>query len=228
MIIAIIPARGGSKGIPRKNVQPVAGKPLIAHSIEQALHAKYVDRVIVSTDDREIGDVALHHGAEVIWRPAALSGDTATSESALLHVLDALEGDEPDLVVFLQCTSPLRQPDDIDRAIDKLREESADSLLSVVQSHHWVWRLEDGVPDSFNFDYKNRPRRQERVPEFDENGSIYVFKPTVLRTYKNRLGGKIALYPMDDWSTVDIDTPHDLTLCDWIMTRRQRGDAAAC
>ena len=107
--LAIIPARGGSKGIPRKNVRLVAGKPLVAHSIEHARNTPAIQRVIVSTDDQEIADVARQYGAEVVLRPADISGDTATSESALVHVLDTLkeqENYEPDRVVFLQCKPP--------------------------------------------------------------------------------------------------------------------------
>ena len=216
MILAIIPARGGSKGVPRKNIRSVGGKPLIAHTILQAKQAAQVDRVIVSTDDAEIGQVASEYGAEVVQRPDELSSDTATSESALCHVLETIE-EEPELVVFLQCTSPIREPNDIDNAIDTLRREQADSLLSVVETHHWVWRIENGQPTSFNFDYTNRPRRQDRPAEFDENGSIYIFKPAVLHKYNNRLGGKMALYPMAPNSVIDIDTPDDLKRCEQVM-----------
>ena len=125
-ILAIIPARGGSKGIPRKNLQPLAGKPLLAYTIEHARATPAVTRVVVSTDDVEIASVAQQYGAEVIWRPAEISGDTATSEAALLHALDHLrdnEGYEPDLVVFLQATSPLRRSDDIQRAVETLQQQ---------------------------------------------------------------------------------------------------------
>lgn len=220
--LAIIPARGGSKGIPRKNVRPLAGKPLIAHTIEHARQAHSVSRVVVSTDDPEIATVSQHYGAQVVWRPAEASGDTASSESALLHALDFLEqteGYQPDLVVFLQCTSPIRRPKDIDQAVQTLLDEDADSLLSVVPFHLFIWRLVDGQGQSVDYDYHRRPRRQNRQPEYMENGSIYVFKPWVLRQFDNRLGGKIALYVMDSWSSVDINTLRDLELCEWIASR---------
>lgn len=226
-LIAIIPARGGSKGVPRKNARLLAGKPLVAHTIEQARQAICVTRVVVSTDDPEIGAISAEYGAEVVWRPAELSGDTATSESALRHALDQLqqvEGYEPDLVLFLQCTAPLRQPDDIDRAVQKLREEEADSLFSAVPFHRFLWRREgdDGAPRSFNYDHQHRPRRQDRAPEYLENGSIYIFKPWVLERYDNRLGGKIAIYEMDEASAVDIDTPQDFEWCELLLVERQR------
>ncbi len=119
------------KSIPRKNIRLLAGKPLLAYSIEQALSSKNISRVVVSTDDREIATVAQQYGAEVIWRPVEISGDTASSESALMHVLDYLEQQEdykPELVVFMQCTSPIRREEDIDQAIATLRNAQADSL----------------------------------------------------------------------------------------------------
>ncbi len=224
-VLAIIPARGGSKGIPRKNIQPLAGKPLLAYTIEHARATPAITRVVVSTDDAEIAAVAEQYGAEVIWRPAEISGDEATSESALLHALDHLrdsEGYEPDLVVFLQATSPLRQPDDIQKAIETLQQQSADSLLSVAPSHAFLWRLVDGQAGPVNYDYRQRPRRQERAPEYIENGSIYIFKPWVLREQSNRLGGKIALYVMDPLDSLQVDEPGDLALIEQVMASRRR------
>lgn len=229
MIAAIIPARSGSKGIPQKNIQPLAGKPLIAHSIEQARQAATVDRVLVSTDGAEIAAVARQYGAEVIQRPAEISGDTASSEAALLHALDHLrstENVEPELIVFLQCTSPIRRPKDIDRAVQRLRDEQADALLSVVASHRFLWRLEDGAARSFNYDYRQRPRRQDRAPEYMESGSLYVCTPAVLRQHGNRLGGRIALFEMDYWTGFEIDSPEDLALCDWILRQQNRAEGS--
>ncbi|QNE05550.1 acylneuraminate cytidylyltransferase [Croceicoccus marinus] len=147
-ILAIIPARGGSKGIPRKNVLPVAGKPLIAHNIAAALASLRVTRVIVSTDDAEIAAAARAHGAEVVMRPDALASDVARSEDALLHVLDTLEdaeGYRPDALALLQSTSPLTPPDDIDGTLTTLEEQNADSALAVVPFHYFLWsRGDDG------------------------------------------------------------------------------------
>ncbi len=129
-VVAIIPARGGSKGIPRKNIVPVAGKPLVAWSIEAARRASTVQRVFVSTDNGEIAEIAKQWGAEIIGRPVELSGDTASSESALIHALDVLKNEQdymPDILAFLQCTSPLTLPEDIDGTIETLIAEQADS-----------------------------------------------------------------------------------------------------
>jgi len=221
-VLAIIPARGGSKGLPRKNVRLLAGKPLLAHTITCARAARSVTRVVVSTDDPEIAQVATEYGAEVVTRPAALSGDTATSESALLHALDVLqqrEGYAPELVVFLQCTTPLRRPADIDAAVERLRQAGADSLLTLVSTHRFLWRLEDGEPRPVNYDYRRRPRRQDRAPEYFENGSFYIFRPWVLRQLNNRLGGKITFHPMEERSGVDIDSAEDLALCEMMLAR---------
>ena len=220
-VLCIIPARGGSKGIPRKNLQPLAGKPLLAHSILQSLSATQVTRTVVSTDDEEIASVTREYGADVVYRPEAISGDTASSESALQHCLTYLadnESYEPDLVVFLQCTSPLRRSDDIDNAIAKLVADGADSLVSVVPVVVWLWRLVEGQPTSFNYDHLNRKRRQDRPAEYNENGSIYVFKPWVLMELNNRLGGQVSLYEMDEWSNLDIESWTDLQLTELVFT----------
>lgn len=223
IICAIIPARGGSKGIPRKNIRLLAGKPLVAHTIEHALRARRVNRTVVSTDDAEIAKVAHQYGAEVVMRPPELATDTASAEPVLLHVLSFLEQTEgytPSLVVFLQPTSPLRQPDDIDNAINTLNVAGADSLFSCCRSHNFYWRLEDGQPVSANYDYRHRPRRQDFTPEYIENGSIYVMKPWVLRELRNRLGGTIAIYEMDYLNSIQVDTYEDLLLCECVLMKK--------
>jgi N-acylneuraminate cytidylyltransferase len=224
-VLCIIPARGGSKGIPGKNIRLVGGKPLLAHSIEQALGTRGMGRVFVSTDDEAIAGVAQEYGAEVIVRPSEISGDTATSESALLHALDQLqvrEGFTPDLVVFLQATSPVREPDDIQRAIETLEREQADSLFSACPAHGFVWRVQAGGVESFTYDYRRRPRRQEAPEDLVENGSIYVFKPWVLREFKNRLGGKIAVYRMSVLNSFQVDDPGDLQLMELLLAHRAK------
>jgi CMP-N,N'-diacetyllegionaminic acid synthase len=197
---------------------------LIAHSIEHAKGAISVGRTIVSTEDHEIASVALSCGAEVIDRPRELADDTTSSEAVLLHSLSYLEKTErfrPDLVVFLQCTSPIREPQDIERAVQLLLNENADSLLSVSHSHVFLWRRHGGNVDPLNYDYRERRRRQDKPEEFIENGSIYVFKPWVLEKLNNRLGGRIVLFEMDYWSSFQIDSPEEFELCEWILNRRK-------
>ena len=223
LIISIIPARGGSKSILRKNILPIAGKPLLAYSIEDALQTPDITRVFVSTDDSKIANIAKEYGAEVIRRPREISGDTATSESALLHALDYLsdtERLEPELVVFLQATSPLRQPDDIQNAIKTLLSEQADSLFSSCLLHGLIWRKEDKKLSSLTYDYHHRIRRQDSPEDLIENGSIFIFKPWVLRKYNNRLGGKITVYRMHVLDSFQVDEPADLELIETMITLR--------
>jgi len=221
-VTAIIPARGGSKGIPCKNVRLLAGKPLVAHTIEQALKARLVTRTIVSTDDEEIALVSKEYGAEVVKRPSELATDTATSESALLHALDYLqrtEGYEPDLVVFLQCTSPMRQPADIDNAIEKLQCQGADALFSACQVEGFIWRDSKEALAPINYDPVIRPCRQEvREEILEENGSIYIFKPWAIRKYNSRLGGKIVTYRMPRIYSFQVDIEEDLILIERLIT----------
>jgi N-acylneuraminate cytidylyltransferase len=220
MTICIIPARGGSKGVPGKNIRPLAGKPLLAYSVEQALATPDIERVFVSTNSHDIAAVARDYGAEIIWRPAEISGDMASSESALLHALDHVRDKEeldPDLIVFLQATSPLRRDGEIQEAIDTLRREEADSLLSVGPMHGFVWRNGEYGVEALNYDYQNRPRRQDAPEDLIENGSIYVFKPWVLREEGNRLGGKIALHRMRALESFQIDDPEDFELIELIL-----------
>ncbi|MGO8676698.1 MAG: cytidylyltransferase domain-containing protein [Limisphaerales bacterium] len=219
--LVIIPARGGSKGIPRKNIKLLAGKPLVAHSILHARQTPSVTRTVVSTDDEEIAAVARHWGAEVVPRPADISGDNASSESALLHALDWLketDGYEPELVVFLQATSPLRRPADIEQAIQSLLREQADSLFAACLVHGFVWRCAQGEARPVNYDPVERPRRQDLAEEFlEENGSIYVFRPWVLRRFNSRLGGKIAVYRMRGIDSFQIDEPGDWDIVEQLM-----------
>ncbi len=225
-IISIIPARGGSKGLPGKNTRPIMGESLIAHTIRHSLNSRRVGRTFVSTDNKEIGQVAEQYGAEVIWRPAAISGDRATSEETLHHALCNLKQKEayvPDIVVFLQCTSPIRADHDIDTAIELLLTSNSDSLLSVCKFHRFIWRLGKNQPVSFNYDYRRRELRQVRSLEFLETGSIYIFKPWVLEQYNNRLGGRIQLYEMDYFSSFEIDTLEDFVLCEAIMKQLRGG-----
>lgn len=224
-VVAIIPARGGSKRIPGKNLLPLQGLPLIAYSVIHAKRASSVDgAVYVSTDDGRIADVARLHGAEVVHRPADLSGDEATSESALLHVLDDRRSrgmTDPDLVVFLQGTSPVRRPDDIDRAVAQLVGDGADSLFSACVNHRLIWAAAGaaGTPAPLNYDFRSRRREQAMETQYRENGSIYVFKPEILRKDNNRLGGRMSVFEMDYWSSFQIDTPEHVELIDWILAR---------
>jgi N-acylneuraminate cytidylyltransferase len=224
--LAIIPARGGSKGIPRKNLAPLAGKPLLAHTIEQARRANSVARLVVSTDDAEIGAVAQAYGAEVVWRPAAISGDSAASESALLHVIDALQqGQEtlPELVIFLQCTSPLTTAEDIDGVVRVLLAEEADTALAVTPFHYFLWQqVEGGDAVGVNHDKRVRLLRQQRTPQYRETGAVYVMRTAGFLRAKHRFFGKTALYIMPPERCLEIDEPFDFQLAEWLLRDRSK------
>lgn len=225
-ILGIIPARGGSKSIPRKNIVNVAGKPLISWIIEAALGSSLVNRVVVSTDDAEIAMVARQYNAEVIKRPTELSGDTASSESALLHTLEYLrttEGYVPDLVVFLQCTSPLTSIEDIDETIRTLLTQQADTALSVTHFHHFLWKTdEDSNSEGINHDKAIRLRRQDREPQYLETGAVYVMRTEGFLQSKHRFFGKTVLYVVPPERGFEIDEPVDLKVAEVLLRERER------
>lgn len=219
--VAIIPARAGSKGIPGKNLVPVCGQPLIYWSVRQALGAKRIDSVWVSSDGDEILEVAQRAGARAIRRPAELASDTASSESAWLHALEAIEreGHPVTRVVGMQATSPVREPRDLDGALEQFERERLDSLLSVSEiQDFFVWEpAGDGTYRPVNYDYRNRRRRQAIRPQFRENGSFYIFRPDVLRRENSRLGGRIGAFVMAAHKIFQIDSPEDVRLCEAVM-----------
>jgi N-acylneuraminate cytidylyltransferase len=224
-IIAVIPARGGSKGVPGKNVRPLTGKPLIAHTIEQAHRSEFVKRVVVSTDSPGIAVVAQQYGAEVVWRPAEISGDSASSESALLHTLEQLrqrEEYQPDLLVFLQCTSPLTLAADIDGTVQELLDKKADSALAVTPFHYFLWRHDNnGDAAGINHDKQVRLLRQEREPEYLETGAIYVMRADGFMQAKHRFFGRTAIYVMPPERCLEIDEPVDFQVAEMLLRQRQ-------
>ncbi|MBN8282124.1 acylneuraminate cytidylyltransferase family protein [Zoogloea sp.] len=220
--LVVIPARGGSKGIPRKNVKDIGGKPLIAWSIEHAISAKCVDRVVVSTDCPEIAEIAKAYGAEVpFMRPADLANDRAPTEPSLIHALDFLREKDryhPDNVVLLQATSPVRACDAIDNAFQEFSNRNADSLVSVCEMWNFLWKDLDS-PKAL-YDFQNRPRRQDiekKDVKFKENGSIYISKSNGLVREKNRLFGKVAMYVMSEEESFEIDTELDWVIVETIL-----------
>ena len=223
--LAIIPARGGSKGIPRKNIHPLGGKPLIAYSIEQVRRARLINRVVVSTDDTEIAAVSQGYGAEVVWRPAKISSDSASSESALLHTLEHLqksEGYKPDILAFIQCTSPLTLAEDIDGTIQTLLDEGADSALAVTPFHYFLW-MEQASGDiiGINHDKQVRLLRQEREPQFLETGAVYSMRVSGFIQARHRFFGKTAIYIMPPERHLEIDEPVDFRIAE-VLLREQR------
>ena len=221
--VAIIPARGGSKGIPHKNVMDFCGEPLVVWSIRQALQSAAVGEVAVSSDDAGILAVAERAGALPILRPAGISDDTASSESALAHALSVLEqrGDEPvDLVVFIQATSPLRLAEQIDGAVALYLSGSWDCVFSAAEFEDLcVWQRGEKELKCLTYDPSARRRRQESPPNLVENGSIYVLSAEFVRSGRELLSGSCEAYSMPTWSIFEIDEPSDIAVCETLMQR---------
>ncbi len=211
-VLALVTARGGSKGLPRKNVLPAGGKPLIAWTIDAARGAAAVDRTIVSTDDDEIMDVARQCGAEVPFRrPAGLATDTATSVDVALHALDQLPGFE--YLVLLQPTSPLRTSTDIDAAFRLMTEQGAPACVSVcpaLESPYWMYRCEaDGRLASLLPPPPGASRRQDLPDAWVLNGAVYIARCDWFRGQRGFVGPGTVAYRMDRERSVDIDTQAD-------------------
>lgn len=217
-ILAIIPARGGSKGIPKKNIIDLLGKPLLYYSIKSAKESKYIDKVIISTDDFEIAEVAKKLGADVPFlRPKEISGDKAKSIDAFIHAIKELEKLEEkyDYILLLQNTSPLRQSWHIDEAIEKLIESNERSLVSVskVTEHPCIMRTLNEKDETINvLNLSGDMRRQDFSPIYIVNGAIYIQKnDEYLNLNTNLNGGKLA-YVMAREYSVDIDEYLDLDI----------------
>lgn len=223
-ILGVIPARGGSKGIPGKNVIPLAGKPLIAHMIRAALNSNSISRLVVSTEDETIATTAATWGAEVIKRPRALSKDDSSSESVLLHALARLEESErylPDVVVLLQCTAPLTGSWDIDMVVGEMLAEKADSCFAVSPFHGYVWReTEFGDPLLVNRDSEVRRPRQEESPQYIETGSVYAMRTRVFKMEGTRFCGKSTMSIRA--LACEIDEPKDLVIAQALLKWRDR------
>ncbi|MEU0209266.1 acylneuraminate cytidylyltransferase [Streptomyces canus] len=219
-VLAVIPARGGSKGVPAKNLAPVGGVPLVARAVRECLATRLVTDVLVSTDDQAIAAAAREAGAEVVLRPAAIAGDTATSEAAVLHALDtheALHGAAVDVVVFVQCTSPFIVREDIDGVAAAIVEDGADTAVTVAPFHGFIWRDAESAQDAatggghgVNHDKSYRPRRQDRPQDFLETGAAYAMDAPGFRKHQHRFFGRTELVRTDPARVLEIDDPHDL------------------
>ncbi|MEU6391466.1 N-acylneuraminate cytidylyltransferase [Streptomyces sp. NPDC046939] len=239
-VLAVIPARGGSKGVPAKNLAPVGGVPLVARAVRECLATRQVTDVVVSTDDAAIAAAAREAGAEVVTRPAAIAGDKATSEAAVLHAMDAheaLHGAAVDVVLLVQCTSPFIAREDIDGVVAAIIEDGADSALTVAPFHGFVWRDAADEPQpvaadraaqlggtdtlvteapatgggyGVNHDKSFRPRRQDRPQDLLETGAVYAMEATGFRRHQHRFFGRTDLVRTDPARVLEIDDPHDL------------------
>ena len=211
----VILARGGSKGVPGKNLRRVGGVSLIGRAVRAAVAAQSQSAVYVSTDDAAIAAEAQHHGAQVIDRPAEISNDTASSEAGWLHALPHVRADLPGLthLTFLQCTSPFISADDIDACLAAVTQTKAACALSVVEDHSFLWGLDaQGLGVGQNHDHlQQRKRRQDLPPQYRENGAIYCVQADLFEATGQRFCGPVALCPVDQ-SPLEIDSLADLDL----------------
>lgn len=217
LTVAIIPARGGSKGVPGKNLRRVGGIPLVERAVRAVSAASGVDLVVVSTDDAAIAAVAEGAGARVVARPAELAGDTASSESALLHALDVLEseGARVGTVVFVQATSPFIPSEGISEAVDQIVSGRFDSVFSAYETYGFLWRRNaEGRAAAINHDAAHRPRRQDREPHYLETGAFYAFDAVGFRRFQHRFFGQVGIVEVPESSAVEIDDEQQLALAE--------------
>ncbi len=233
-ILGIIPARGGSKGLPRKNLALVGGKPLIAWTWEAARAAPSVTRLVVSTDDEPIAELARSAGVEVPFlRPAELANDTAKAVDVILHALGFLEeraGYRPELVLWLQPTSPLRSAEDIEAAVRLRQGHDADAVVSVCEArHHPLWMRLLGAGDRlepYQGDREPPSRRQELPRVYELNGAVYLIRREVLLRTQTLFPPDTRGYPMPPDRSIDVDTSWDLHLADLLLRARGTTEAS--
>ena len=221
--LAIIPARGGSKRLPRKNILNLCGKPLISWSIEAGLKSKYIDKVVVSSDDKEILNISNELKVQVIKRPDELASDTSTSFDAVKHAIDNLESYE--YILLLQPTSPLRNENHIDKAIEILEEKNADAVISVCEMNHnllWSNTLDDSLSmEGFISDNLLNNRSQDLKKHYRLNGAIYLCKTDKLLKEKSFfLKKNIFAYVMNSNNSIDIDRKEDFELASLYLSQK--------
>lgn len=229
VILCVIPARGGSKGVPGKNIKPIAGKPLIAYTIEQAQKSKYIDRIIISTEDKQIADAAKKFNADVPFiRPKELAEDDSSMMDVLAHTVKWMEEEARfsfDILVLLHVTTPLRTTEDIDNCIKLLVEEGADNVFSVTESYRnpYFNMVEVSKDQKVKLVKEgNFVTRQSAPDVFDMNASIYVWWKDIFKTEKGLFLKKTRIYPMPRERSVDIDEPLDFRIAEMLLQDKQK------
>lgn len=223
-ILALIPARGGSKGIQKKNIKLLFGKPLIAWTIDQAKKSEYLNKIIVTTEDEEIGEISRSWGAEIIKRPKELAKDESPTIDAIFHALEVLKSENynPDIIILLQPTSPLRTTKDIDNAMELFLNTNCESVVSVCELKHspyWCFEIEKGYLKSLFGDEYLRRRRQDLENVYMPNGAMYISTPENLRKYKGFYCLRTIPYIMPPERGIDIDNEVDFMLAE-LLTKR--------
>lgn len=212
-VLAVIPARGGSKQVPGKNLRTVGGVPLISRAVRTASSSSLIGSVVVSTDEKAIADVAAGAGAEIMARPARLSTDTASSELALLNTLERVIH-PPEVVVFVQATSPFIRAEDLDLAIGRVLDRECDVVFSAAPTHAFVWEADAGALVGVNHDHRHRQRRQERNAQFQETGAFYVMRASGFLESRYRFFGELGVAVTDPRFAVEIDDETDLEVAE--------------
>jgi len=215
--IGFIPARCGSKEIPLKNIKMFCGKPLIYWTLKSLELSPEIDEIILATDCEKIATVAENFKLDklkIFRRSAESATDKASTEIVMLEYIKAHNLDDNDLFVLLQATSPFTSPEDISDSLTLIKDKKTDSLLSCAKTNHFFW-TEDGK--AINYDYHNRPRRQDFRGNLQENGALYISKVKNIRESKNRLSGKITVYKMPDYSSLELDKPYEWNAAEAIM-----------
>lgn len=226
-ILAIIPARGGSKGLARKNIRELNGKPLIAYTIEEAIKSEYIDRIVVTTEDSEIAKVSMEYGAEVpFMRPDNLARDDTPGIAPIIHCVEWLrdnEGYYTDYVYQLQCTLPLRTVKHIDNAMEVINKTDSDTVVSVCKCEHspyWMKRIEDGkLVDFLDSDINNK-RRQELPTIYRLNGAIHIAKTDIFLNNRDWYTDCTIPYLMDKISSIDIDDIYDFKFVEFLLKEK--------
>jgi len=213
-VVAIIPARGGSKGIPKKNLKTVGSHSLLARSIKTVMASKLIDLAVVTTDDEDIKKEAEAFGATAINRPKEFSEDGSSSESALIHALKELEsrGITPEIIVFIQATSPFINAGDLDRAVARVLSGEGDVCFSAFETYAFLWKVGASGAEGVNHDHRFRPRRQDRDPHFQETGAFYVMKAKGFLDAGYRFFGKVLTQEVSEESGLEIDNPEQLEI----------------
>ena len=226
-VLGLIPARGGSKGIPRKTLRPFGGRPLIAHTIQASLSSESVTETVVSTDDEEIARVAREYGAAVPFlRPAHLATDVAPQIDVVLHAVGVIESARAapyEIVVLLQPTSPLRTAADIDAAVAVIRRGEADSVVSfspAFEHPYYAYTIGESGPKPFIRDRDIPSVRQLFPPAYVRNGAIYATRRELLETERSLQGGRVHAYVMSRERAPNIDTELDLAWAEFLLQHR--------
>jgi N-acylneuraminate cytidylyltransferase len=217
--IAFIPVRGGSKSIPLKNIKPLCGKPLVFWAVSALEETDTIDEIVVATDSDKIAETVLSFNfskTKIYRRSPENATDTASTESVMLEYIGQSSLDDDDIFILVQATAPLTESRHFSEALDLYKNKEYDSLLTCVRNYRFFWN-KNGT--SQNYDYQNRPRRQDFDGQLMENGAFYISTVGNIKRAKNRLSGKIGIYEMPEYTSMEIDEPDDFLILEQLMLK---------